>query len=171
MPLAGTIAAKFSTARRQPAFVLIALVPVWILIALSALTIALVPFRRIASRLGDNLGAVGLCPVASDAEERRAVLIARAITVAAKYAPFRSDCYPQAIAARLLCALYRLPYAVHFGTAGGGAQKLRAHAWVVCGRVALSGRLASFAQYTPVSCFVPPALSAARSPAPGPRLP
>lgn len=161
-PRRGTVARKLAAARRQPVFVLLWLVPAWILIGLSSAVIALVPFRRIAPWLGVNLGAVAHRPPGTAAQQRRASLIGRTVGLAAHYASFRADCFPQALAARILCGLWRVPYAVHFGVAlgGEGEAKMRAHAWVSCGDVVVSGGAGSFAAHTPVACFVPVALKA-----------
>lgn len=156
----GTLARKLASARRLPLFVLIWVLPAWALIGLSAVVVALVPFRRIAPWLGTNLGAVAVKPPIDAAQERRALLLTRTIELAGRHARFRADCYPQALTARLLCGLWRVPCAVHFGVAIGGENgaKLRAHAWVCAGSVLVSGGKGSFASHTPVACFGPAAL-------------
>lgn len=156
----GGLARKLASARRLPPFVLVWVLPAWVLIGLSAAVIALLPFRRIAPWLGSNLGAVAVRPPIDAAQERRALLIAQTIELAGRHARFRADCYPQALTARLLCALWRIPCAVHFGVAIGGedSAKLRAHAWVCAGSIIVSGGAGSFANHTPVACFGPAAL-------------
>ncbi|WP_423605573.1 lasso peptide biosynthesis B2 protein [Sphingomonas sp. MS122] len=157
--LGATVARKLAAARRKPAFVLLWLAPAWLLIGLSAGLIALVPFRRIAPWLGVNRGAVAIKPAVDAQQQQRALRIAQTIRLAARHAPFRADCFPQALAARLLCALWRVPCAVHLGVAiGDGPAKMRAHAWVSAGEVIVSGGAGSFAAHTPVACFVPDAL-------------
>ncbi|WP_343519270.1 lasso peptide biosynthesis B2 protein [Sphingomonas sp.] len=154
-----TVARKLAAARRKPLFVLLWLVPAWLLIGLSAATIALVPFRRIAPLLGVNRGAVAFKPAIDAGQQRRALRIAQTIRLAARHAPFRADCFPQALTARLLCALWRVPCAMHLGVAiGDGASRMRAHAWVSAGEIVVSGGAGSFAAHTPVACFVPAAL-------------
>lgn len=156
----GILARKLASARRLPSFVLIWVLPAWVLIGLSAAVIALVPFRRIVPWLGTNLGAVAVRPPIDAAQERRALLLAQTIDLASRYARFRADCYPQALTARALCALWRVPCAVHFGVAIGGTDgaKIRAHAWACSGNVIVSGGAGSFAAHTPVACFGPATL-------------
>ncbi|WP_447727337.1 lasso peptide biosynthesis B2 protein [Sphingomonas koreensis] len=158
----GILARKLASARRLPLFVLVWAAPAWLLIALSAAVIALVPFRRITPWLGANLGPVAIKPPIDAAQERRALLLAQTIDLAGRYARFRADCYPQALTARMLCALWRVPCAVHFGVAIGGEDgaKMRAHAWVCSGSIIVSGGVGSFARHTPVACFGPAALKA-----------
>lgn len=158
-PGASTRAArKLATFAQLPVFVLLWLVPAWAMIGLASLAILLVPFRRLAPIFGRNIGPVAFVPMTSPAQAARAHKIATAIAVAAKYAPFRSNCYPQAIVAHVLCRLYRIPYALHFGArieaAPGEASGLKAHAWVVSGPVAVSGGNASFGEFSTVGCFV-----------------
>lgn len=151
------LARKGRTAMRQPLSV-IALLPVaWTLIGLSSAAIALRPFKRIAPLLGRNLGATSLVPLADERALRRATRIGRAVTIAAKYAPFRSNCLPQAMAAALLCRAGRVPYAAHLGASVSEPDKqgeLVAHAWVQCGPVAITGGAGSFQRYGVVACFV-----------------
>lgn len=156
------LARKLASARRIPLFALVWALPTWGLIGLSAAVIALVPFRRITPWLGTPMGAVALKPPIDAAQERRALLLAHTIDLAGRYALFRADCYPQALTARLLCALWRVPCAVHFGVAIGGddGAKMRAHAWVCAGNVIVSGGTGSFATHTTVACFGPAALKA-----------
>ena len=102
MSRTGMIARKLAVAGRQPPFVLLWLVPAWLLIGLSSALITLLPFRRIAPWLGVNLGATAHRPAASPEQSARARLIGRTVSIAASYAPFRSNCLPQAMAAHRL---------------------------------------------------------------------
>lgn len=164
--VAAKLRRKLRTFGGLSAFSLLWLLPIWAMIGLASLAIKLVPLRRLGPVLGVNLGAVGLVPLADVNEQKRARQFGQAISVAARYAPFRSNCYPQAIVAVLLCRLYRIPYAMQFGATfegepGSAERKLKAHAWVVSGRVAICGQNSSFGAFGVVGCFV--AKSVARS--------
>lgn len=158
MRLVAVLARKCRTAARQP-WSVFALLPVaWTLIGLSSAAIALRPFKRIAPLLGRNLGATSLAPLADPRTLRRATRIGKAVTIAANYAPFRSNCLPQAMAAAMLCRLGRVPYAAHLGASVSDPNKigeLVAHAWVQCGPVAITGGQGCFQRYGVVACFVP----------------
>lgn len=151
---------KMATLVRQPLFVLLWLAPIWIMIGLAAAAIRLVRLKRLAPVLGRNVGPTALVPLATAKQIERALRIKHVLAMAAKFAPFRSDCYPQAIVAQLMCRLYGLPSAAHFGVRLEGGQtelpELLAHAWVVCGRVAICGRHESFRKFTVVGCFASP---------------
>lgn len=152
----GVIGRKLMTAARVSPIVILWLIPAWMLIGLSSAALVLVPFRRIAPWLGVNLGAVAHRPAATPEQAARARKIGLTVTIAARYAPFRSNCLPQAMAAKFLCVLWRVPCAVYLGVdreADTGA--LLAHAWTSCGEVTMTGGAYSFKTYTPLSCFVP----------------
>ncbi|WP_337846094.1 lasso peptide biosynthesis B2 protein [Sphingomonas sp.] len=159
---AATIRRKLGVAWRQPLSVLLCLFPAWLLIGIASAMLALVPFRRIAPLLGVNLGAVAHRPACTPRQAMRARRIGASVTIAARYAPFRSNCLPQAMAARALCWLFGVPCAVYLGVDREAASReLRAHAWTSCGEVTLTGAARSFAHYAPLSCFVPAAEAAA----------
>lgn len=112
----------------------------WFLLFLSRVLIAVLPFTLVRRLLGENhavsdpLPPVDLDPV----QHARAVHIGRIVQVAAAYAPFRSDCYPQALTARVLLAVCRIPHLVSFGVRRDG-DRLLAHAWVHAGGVPVTG--------------------------------
>lgn len=162
MVRSGIVVRKLATARRLPLFVLAWLIPAWLLIGAASALIALVPFRRIAPLLGVNLGATAHRPECTAAEARRARQIGSAVTIAASYAPFRSNCLPQAIAAKALCTLWRVPCAVILGVERARLDgTFRAHAWTSCGDAVPTGGARSFRTHAPLSCFVPKTVATA----------
>lgn len=137
-----------------PRFARLWVLPVWLLLGVSKALIRLVSFRRLAPWLGVASGVVPWIPLATPAQEARAERIGHVIRVAARHTPWDSNCFPQAVVARLLLGLYRVPYMLCFGLqrdrdTGG----LRAHAWVAAGRVDVTGGT-SFDQFTVVGMFV-----------------
>lgn len=163
--LRAVAARKLKTFRALSVAEKLLLPPVFLMIILSSLTIAWLPFRRLSALFGRHLGAIALVPLATDEQHRRAVMFRRAIALASAYVPGRSDCYPQAIAAVLLCRWSGLPYALHFGAAPPDSEAaLRgflAHAWVTCGKVAITGGR-SFDRCSPLACYVSPRLRLVR---------
>ncbi len=131
----------------------------WGLIGLAAGLLHLLPFRRLAPLLGVPIGAVACLPLASKRQLYRAHAVRRAILRAARVAPFRADCLPQALVAAALCRALGVPAATHLGVRlDQGAEPIAAHAWVACGPVAVTGGH-GFQSYTPVACFVSPRLA------------
>ena len=135
------------------------LVTAWGLITLAAGMLRLVPFRRLAPLLGVPIGPVACLPLVDKRQQYRAHAIRRAVLRAARIAPFRSDCLPQALVAAVLCRALHVPAAVHLGVKlDQGPVPMAAHAWVACGPVAVTGGY-GFRTYAPVACFVSPWLA------------
>ncbi len=154
-----TLRRKTLSVLRQPRFIQVWLIPLWMLLGLSKAVIFTVSFRRLAPRLGVAVGVAPWVPVLLPAQEARAWQISRAVSLAARYTPWDSNCFPQAVAARLLLGLYRIPYALYFGLRRDpDTGEFEAHAWIAAGRVRVTGG-ASFSRFTVVGCFVAPALA------------
>ena len=139
MPRFRIIQRSRNFAARDP-FIKLWFVPVWIGLGVASLMIASLAFRRIAPRLGEACGITKPDLTASPAKELRAIQIRRAIQLAARYAPWRADCYPQAIVARFLLGLYGLPFTLSMGVRRDPVTgDMLAHAWVQCGRICVTG--------------------------------
>lgn len=88
-------------------------------------------------------------PTARDLQ--RARWVGHVIAAAAARTPWRSDCYPQALTARILLRAARVPHSVVFGVRRDDAGVLRAHAWVTSGEVGVTG--GSDERWTGVAAF------------------
>lgn len=102
------------------------------------------PFSLVRRLLGDTPSRAATDPAALPAvldgrARGRAVGVARAIGSAAAHTPWRSDCYPQALTARILLRAVRVPHTVTFGVRRDAAGELRAHAWVTAGDLTVTG--------------------------------
>ncbi|VCU70047.1 hypothetical protein PIGHUM_02114 [Pigmentiphaga humi] len=152
---------KLATLRRLPFFVLCWLVPAWCLLGIGRALVLAVSFRRLAPWLGRQQQAPApWVPLLSREQERRARLVGRVVRIAARYTPWESNCFPQAIAGRVLLGIYRVPYVLCFGlTKKAGSATPLAHAWVAAGPVPVTGGL-SFGRYAVVGVFVSPGLEA-----------
>ncbi|WP_207459232.1 lasso peptide biosynthesis B2 protein [Azospirillum sp. SYSU D00513] len=149
-------ARKVRSFLRQPLFIRLWFLPLWILLGLSKLLIIGVPFRLLAPRLGNRAGVYPWVPLLDPQQEKRARLVGHAVRLAARYTPWNSNCFPQAVSARLLLGFYEIPYALCFGLMRESRSgEMRAHAWVVAGKVDVTGG-ASFGQFSVVGCFIAP---------------
>jgi len=152
-----TMKRKFVTASQMPPLFYLWLIPAWFLLGLSRLVILTVTFKRFAHWLGLHDGLAPRTPLTTADQQMRAQAISSAIAVAVKYAPWKANCFPQAITARLILGFYDIPYALFFGVTRSKQEEdmgeLKAHAWVVSGRVNVTGGR-SFRQFTSVGCFV-----------------
>ena len=124
----------------------------WFLLGFSTLLIAILPFTAVRRLLGDNQSgdAQRPVPVLDASQQFRAAHVGRIVEAAAAHAPWRSDCYPQALTARTFLAVRRIPHVVSFGVRRDG-DALVAHAWVHAGEVAVTGGDGS--EYTEVGAF------------------
>ncbi|HWD58307.1 MAG TPA: lasso peptide biosynthesis B2 protein [Stellaceae bacterium] len=139
--------------RRQRALLIEA--ALWLLLA--RLALALVPFARLARRLGTfvppsdpqvaerRLGG-------SDEHVRLAEEISWAVTRAARHVPYRAACLPQAMAARMMLKRRRVPSVLHFGAAMDAGHPLDTHAWLEAVGVEVTGFPAS--DFADIACFV-----------------
>ncbi|ADL54866.1 hypothetical protein Galf_0830 [Gallionella capsiferriformans ES-2] len=137
--------------------------PVWFLLGVSRSLVLIIPFRHLAPRLGVRTGILPWVALVDSGREARALSIARVVQTAASYTPWVSNCFPQAVVARILLGIYCVPYCLFFGvTRDPTGSTLKAHAWVTAGRVRVTGG-ESFGQFTVLGCFVSPCLAHAIS--------
>jgi hypothetical protein len=110
-------------------------------LVLSGLALRVLPFRRLVPWLGRPGQGVPLeIPELRDDQCRRGLAIGGAITRASQLLPWHPVCLPQAMAAKAMLARRGLGASVHFGARMDGDRRdLTAHAWVMCGPVAVVG--------------------------------
>ena len=103
-------------------------------LAIARIMLAVLPFRHLSARLSG-----GGDPVRRGSDPEALRRIGRAVGIAANHVPWRADCFPQTIAARML--LRREGYAsiIHLGVARIGADTLEAHAWLTCAETVVTG--------------------------------
>jgi hypothetical protein len=143
----------------QSLFVQLWFIPAWFMLGTARLLILSVNFKRLAPMLGHHNGKTNFIPLLDQQAEERVLDIGRVVRMASSYTPWRSNCFPQAIASRWLLGIYGIPYVVCFGLAPGeSSQSLDAHAWVSAGRICVSGGESSDG-YTVVAVFIDPTLA------------
>jgi len=150
--LFSALARKWRTLRRQSLATLLLLGPVWVLMGLASLALRVVPQHRLARLYGRDVGIAVWLPLITSAQQRRARHIRAAIGIAARYGLWRADCYPQALVARVLLRLGRVPHVLCFGLRRREGR-MQAHAWVHAGCVPVCGGM-GFGCYTLVRAFV-----------------
>ncbi len=110
--------------------------------------LAIVPFERRMARWPDRESEdINGSP---DPELLRRV--AFAVTSAAANVPWRSDCLPQAIAARALLKRRGYVPTIHLGVERLGDDALAGHAWLTCGNAVVIGG-EDLGRYTEVHRF------------------
>jgi len=151
-------AARFALSIRRfralPRFARYWFAPAWLLLGVSRALILLLSFRRLAPCLGSLNRDGAVIPVLEGRQETRAAELKDLLRLVSRHTPWTSNCLPQALAARVLLGLHRIPFALCFGVRRDVLNDVTsAHAWVVAGRVAVSGGN-GFDQYAVVACFV-----------------
>ena len=148
---------------RQPGFVQIWFFPVWVGLGIARLAILTISFKRLVPRLGVSVGVQPWLPLLDQREEKTARMVGQVIRQAARLTPWDSNCFPQAVVARVLLGWYGVPYCLFFGVrrkASDGA--FDAHAWVGAGRVKVIGGW-GFNKYAVVGVFAAPQLTRNKS--------
>ncbi|GAA0283265.1 hypothetical protein GCM10009127_25900 [Alteraurantiacibacter aestuarii] len=152
-PSGPALVRKLGTFASLPPLAIAWLFPSFCMLAFAATRIASKPFRDIAPALGENAGAISCSTSIGPQAERRARALGLSIRTVAKYLPWRSDCFAQALTAQWSCRIFGIASALHFGVAEDEAEGMKAHAWVTAGSVWLTGGRES-RKFTPLSCFV-----------------
>lgn len=148
-----TLIRKARSFARCSTFEKLWLLPVWMMLGLCRFLILTIHFRRMAPMLGINAGIDPWVPLIDPASEARAIQIRRVISMASKYTPWVSNCFPQAVTARILLGLYGVPYCLFFGVSRDPTTAdMKAHAWVASGRVRVTGGT-GFGEFAVVGCF------------------
>lgn len=134
----------------------IRLLAVWSLLGFTRLAILLLPFTVIRRLLGEHQ-ATGPGPTDTQVPPLDGRSWARASTIgahigyAAARTPWKSECYPQALTARLLLGLRHIPHRTSFGLKREDGT-LAAHVWVSAGDIAVCG--GDGRDYTEVASFL-----------------
>jgi hypothetical protein len=146
---------KFTVLMHAPLFIKLWLLPAWVLLGLGRLTVLIIPFRRIVPLLGNFAGTESQLPLLAPDQRNSALLIGQTVRMAGRHAPWRANCFAQAIAASLLLRLYKIPYSIFFGVRPTIAHRhspIEAHAWTAAGDVAITGGQ-GFKSFTVVAVF------------------
>ena len=108
------------------------------------------PFR-VVNRLIGIRHCGDVAPVVSR-ELDRARGVGRAIRAAARHLPWRSSCLVQAITGKAMLARRGIPALVFIGVGKGEAESFRAHAWLKCGDLLVTGGK-EYQAFTAISSF------------------
>jgi Transglutaminase-like superfamily len=128
----------------------------WLLAA--RLALRLVPFPRLASRLGTlvppgDQRALRAAVRGAPDQVRLAREIGWAVTAAARHVPFKAVCLPQALAARIMLRRRGVLSVMHFGAGKGRGKPIAAHAWLDAAGIAVTGYPQALA-FAEIACFV-----------------
>lgn len=103
-------------------------------LAVARIMLVVTPFERLAARLASDAKHGSTAP-----DEKLLERVGTAVASAANNVPWRSDCFPQAIAAFMLMKHFGHDATIHLGVEKPG-DELLGHAWVTCeGTVVVGG--------------------------------
>lgn len=124
----------------------------WCLLALARIMLLILPFRKLAPLLGKRSS-----PETEDLynplHHDRLHRISTAILKAAAYSPWRTQCFEQALAARLMLRCRGLATTVFFGVSKSRKKgNFNAHAWLQCNGLTVTGGK-HVEQFTVIACF------------------
>ncbi len=105
---------------------------VWLAVARARLLAS--PFRRLFEQQYSEIDGSRNDP---DAEFLRRV--SYAVGAAANHVPWRSDCFPQTLAARMLLKRRGYNSTMHIGVERVGDDVLIGHAWLTCDDIVITG--------------------------------
>jgi hypothetical protein len=105
---------------------------VWL--GMARIMLIVMPFRRLSARLSSKSDSTQPEP-----DQELLQRISYAVSAAANNVPWRSDCFPQTIAARMLLKRHGLASTIHFGVERVGDDELTGHAWLTCGETVVTG--------------------------------
>jgi hypothetical protein len=102
-------------------------------LALARLMLVVFPFRRLAAQLSREEATGNGTPDAEFLER-----IGYAVRTAGANVPWRSDCFPQSIAGRMLLKHHGYDSTIHLGVEKVG-NELEGHAWLTCCGTVVTG--------------------------------
>ncbi len=138
---------KFLTAQRYSRWLL---VEAAFALGASRLALILLPFRRIAGRLG-RVGVESSVSIPTS-HESIAEQVGWAVETMARHLPWQSRCLGQALSAWWMLGRRGVVGTVYFGVARNPDKPFDAHAWLRCGsRIVTGGN--GHEQFQVISCF------------------
>lgn len=113
------------------------LVEAGVSLVVARLAVWFVPFRRVATRLGNEMAE---SPAEITEEQREMALpIGWAVRTLGRRLPWMSQCLVQAVAATRMLQRRQIPSTLYLGLAKDPEGSLKAHAWVRSGAKILTG--------------------------------
>ena len=117
-------------------------------LAIARVMMLAISFGRLATRLSVNEDSAR-----RDADPELLSRISWAVAAAANNVPWRSDCFPQTIAASKMLRKVGHGSTIHLGVERVGDDELAGHAWLTCGEELVTGRGVDLSRYTELHSF------------------
>jgi hypothetical protein len=108
----------------------------WVMLHVSKLFILLMPFKKIAGKIGKLQVESSKFPINS----AKINDVEHAVRRASRFSLHKSKCYDQALTGKFMLKRRKLPATIYFGLAKDAQNGLSAHAWVRCGNRIVTGK-------------------------------
>ncbi|SEW44103.1 Transglutaminase-like superfamily protein [Chitinophaga sp. YR573] len=108
----------------------------WLLLAMARLILIFIPFRKIARLLGEKIATQLPLPSTKSTQPLQQN-IRIAISRASKFSPWRTACFEQALAAKIMLKNRKTVSIVYFGVRKKNTTL--AHAWLESGGITVTG--------------------------------
>jgi len=122
-------------------------------LAAAQLALVVIPFHRLTPHLGAP-HAQSPETFAAPIQRAQAARIRRAVQTMSRLVPWDSVCLAQALAAKWMLARRGMASTLYLGVAYDEQRKLRAHAWLRCGNLWVTGA-PQHKKFTIVETFAP----------------
>ncbi|MCR9191309.1 MAG: lasso peptide biosynthesis B2 protein [Gammaproteobacteria bacterium] len=118
------------------------------------IVIKVVSYKTLSQYFGCYVGKKIVVPILKASKVTQTIRIKKVVALACRFTPWQSNCLVQAILAIFWCQRKGIPYSLFIGVVKDNSQKkIRSHAWVTSGSVAISGGYA-FNTYHVIMCYV-----------------
>jgi hypothetical protein len=121
----------------------------WVLLAMARLMLVFLPFKKIIPVLG-NLKTDEMPGITGSNPKLQAIKLS--VERGCRYSPWRTMCFEQALAAKMMLKRRHFVSTVFFGVNKDVDNKLNAHAWLQCDGQAITGGK-NIEKYTVLSSF------------------
>ena len=122
----------------------------WCLLGIARMLLLLYPFKKIITMLGGQVSvqapSTAAARIGNEQEQIR-----RAIRIACRCAPWRTKCFEQALAGKIMLRKRNISSTVYFGIDKENGQ-LIAHAWLQSEGLSITGGT-QHNRYTVIGCF------------------
>lgn len=71
----------------------------------------------------------------------KAAVVGWVVNKCSKYTPWQSKCFVRALTAQFILRLLHIPNTLYLGVSKDGPRKLKAHAWLRCGELCVTGAI------------------------------
>src|SRR3990167_7103791 len=89
----------------------------FLLCGLAKVAIQCLPYKRLSGYFGNSCQMLVASTLLSQQQLQHALTIRRAIILAARYTPWKTNCLAQALVAKFWCQRYHIPYLLFIGLA------------------------------------------------------